>query len=180
MKHTYHRNLKEANAAYRAWLEEHRALVAQAWEYLKESLPEAPFVLNPNTQRQVDNLVRNHDLSKFNNREFYGYRQWFHPVKGEQPSLRKYNRASRIHRQHNPHHVSYWNNHQYVHHRDHPYLVEMTLDWWALAIAQGRNPYEHYQEIRDSINLPREAEIMLDYMMLALEKTLRRRWIRVD
>lgn len=180
MKPTYHRTLKEANQAYRNWIEEHQALVTQVWEYLKANQPNAPFVLNPQTQGRVEQLVRNHDKTKFNNREFYGYRQWFHPVKGESPDIRKYNRASRTHRQHNPHHVSYWNDHHYNHNRDHPYLVEMVLDWWALAIAQNRNPYDHYQEIRPSIHLPYEAIVMLDYLMLSMEKTLRQRRIKIE
>lgn len=175
----YHATKAEANKAYRQWVMSHRAQVARCWQTLKVCLPNAPFVMNPETERKVELLVQEHDLSKLSTREFYGYRQWYHPVLGEKPNIKKFERACRLHRRKNPHHNSYWRHHTYIHERDHIYLVEMVLDWWALSEVTDRNPRDHYLKVKKNLALPREAINMLEYLLLVINKIIYQRRINV-
>lgn len=98
-------------------------------------------------------LVDKHDLSKYNDMEFYPYRRHWHPtVKEEsedddrqQVAEEQYEKAWQHHYEHNNHHVQHWYDFNNSMTKDIPLecVVEMICDWISMSIIKN-NPTIDY------------------------------------
>ena len=88
-------------------------------------------------------LVDKHDLSKYNDLEFYPYRRHFYPTTAEkseddekqQLAELKYEEAWKHHYEHNMHHIEYWYDWKNSTPRDMPLecIIEMLCDWISMS-----------------------------------------------
>jgi len=162
---------------YLKYLTLHKKAVVDAWEDIKNFMTTAPFVKNKEVRERIDNLVMDHDKSKYSNEEFEAYRQWFYPYKKEKRDRKIYDIAWEHHWQNNPHHVRYWLVNEFDMARDHVYLVEMACDWIATGRGPGRTPsIEYFNNTRKDIVrvLPTEAVAFLEYILLTIDRKTRR------
>ncbi len=106
---------------------DHKDRVSQFADWLKENLPD----LFENIDMDLfDEMIRDHDESKFSEEEFEPYAQkWF----GDGKKTPEYEAAWEHHWQNNEHHPEYWLG------EDMPYIyiLEMICDWGSFSIKSG-------------------------------------------
>ena len=106
---------------------EHIDRVQQFADWLKEKLPELFDEIDINV---FDDLIKEHDASKFSEEEFEPYAQKWFNNSGKTP---EYEAAWTHHWMHNEHHPEFWLG------EDMPYIyiLEMICDWGSFSIASG-------------------------------------------
>ena len=115
---------QEENKKY---IEEHKANVKKFADWLKENLPE---LFESIDVELFDEMIRDHDDSKFSEEEFEPYAQkWF----GNKEKTLEYEEAWKHHWTNNEHHPEFWLG------EDMPliYILEMLCDWGSFSIASG-------------------------------------------
>lgn len=120
-------NLDDYQEEYKKYIEDHKARVRQFAEILKDKLPE----LFDNIDTEVfDELIREHDDSKYSEEEFEAYAQRFYN-NGEEGF--EFEQAWKHHWTHNEHHPEFWLG------EDMPliYILEMLCDWGSFAIDKN-------------------------------------------
>ena len=127
-------NLDGYQEEYKKYIEEHKERVKQYADWLKENLPE---LFNNIDQDAFNEIIQEHDDSKFEEPEFEAYAQKFY---GKQDINGKpleyvpgFDEAWKHHWTHNEHHPEFWLG------EDMPYIyvLEMLCDWGSFSIASG-------------------------------------------
>lgn len=87
--------------------------------------------------------IDKHDLSKYNDIEFYPYRQHFYPTEEEKNASdeekqiidEKYEEAWKHHYRNNSHHIEYWYDweNRIAKDMDLPSIIEMMCDWFSMG-----------------------------------------------
>ena len=112
---------------YRNYVEEHKARVSQFADWLKENLPELFEDIDIDL---FNEMIEEHDASKFSEEEFEPYAQkWF----GNKEKTLEYEEAWKHHWMNNEHHPEFWLG------EDMPYIyiLEMICDWGSFSIDKG-------------------------------------------
>jgi hypothetical protein len=119
---------------YRTYVVEHKERVKQYADWLKENLP---GLFNEPGLEDFDELIEEHDESKFSEEEFEPYAQHFY---GTKDNDFEFDKAWEHHWLNNEHHPEYWNG------EDMPYIyiLEMICDWGSFGIKE-----ENYKELID-------------------------------
>ena len=109
---------------YKDYIIGHKKRVSQFADWLKENLPE---VFNDVDLFAFDEVIREHDESKFGEEEFEPYAKHFYD--DDDYSL-EFDEAWKHHWMHNEHHPEYWLG------QDMPYIyiLEMLCDWGSFSI----------------------------------------------
>ncbi len=115
---------QEENKKY---IEEHKDNVKKFAEWLKENLPELFDEIDIDV---FDDLIKEHDDSKFSEEEFEPYAQKWFNNSGKTP---EYEAAWTHHWMHNEHHPEFWLG-EYM---PYIYILEMICDWGSFSIASG-------------------------------------------
>ena len=116
---------------YKQYIIDHKKRVKQFAEWMKENLQEVFTDIDYNVDiDDFDELIAEHDQSKFSEEEFEPYAQrWF----GDKQKTLEYEEAWKHHWMNNEHHPEYWIG------KDMPYIyiLEMLCDWGSFGIAKG-------------------------------------------
>lgn len=122
---------------YRKYIYEHKERVKQFADWLKKNLPE---LFNEPGLGDFDELIQEHDESKFSEEEFLPYAEHFY---GSGDNDFEFEQAWQHHWKNNEHHPEYWLG------EDMPYIyiLEMICDWGSFGIAKG-----DYKELIDYYN----------------------------
>ena len=145
---------------YKKYIEEHKERVKQFADWLKENLPE----LFDNIDSELfDEMIRDHDDSKFSEEEFEPYAQkWFN----NSGKTLEYEEAWKHHWMNNEHHPEYWLG------EDMPYIyiLEMICDWGSFSMKSG-NIKElsdfYYNKARDDEekNLSENTKVIIEEIL---------------
>ena len=127
---------------YREYITSHKERVQQFADWLEENLPE---VFEGVDLEAFDEIIAEHDNSKYSEEEFEAYAQHFY---GDKKNKSEFEEAWLHHWQNNEHHPEFWLG------EDMPYIyiLEMLCDWGSFSIKSGNleeliNYY--YDEARD-------------------------------
>lgn len=130
--------INEGKADYleenKKYIEAHKKRVEQFASWLKENCPDLFKDIDINL---FDEMINEHDNSKFSEEEFEPYAQkWF----GDGIKTLEYEEAWKHHWTHNEHHPEFWLG------EDMPYIyiLEMICDWGSFSVEKG-----DYQELID-------------------------------
>lgn len=142
-------NLDGYQEEYKNYIIEHKERVKQYADWLKENLPE---IFEDVDLDAFDEVIAEHDESKFGEEEFEAYAQKFfgpQDINGKPLDfIPGFDQAWEHHWQNNEHHPEHWLG------EDMPliYILEMICDWGSFSIAEG-NPKElidyYYNNARD-------------------------------
>lgn len=145
---------------YRNYILEHKERVKQFADWLKENLPE---LFDNIDIKAFDEIIEEHDESKFSEEEFRPYAEkWFND--GEETF--EYNEAWKHHWTNNEHHPEHWLG------EDMPliYILEMLCDWGSFSIE--KNDFSelskyYYDEARDDEekNLSDNTKIIIEEIL---------------
>ena len=127
-------DLEDYQEKYRTQVEEHKERVKQVADWLKEKLPELFDEVDIDV---FDDLIKEHDASKFSEEEFEPHAQKWFNNSGKTP---EYEAAWTHHWMHNEHHPEFWLG------EDMPYIyiLEMICDWGSFSIKSG-----NFRELSD-------------------------------
>lgn len=149
---------------------EHKERVKQFADWLKENLPE----LFDNIDTELfDEMIEEHDDSKFSEEEFEPYAQkWF----GNGKKTLEYEEAWKHHWTNNEHHPEFWLG------EDMPYIyiLEMLCDWGSFSMKSG-NLKElsefYYNEAKDDEekNLSDNTKIIIEEILTNINSVLDRK-----
>jgi hypothetical protein len=130
--------INEGKADYleenKKYIEAHKKRVKQFASWLKENCPDLFKDIDIDL---FDEMINEHDNSKFSEEEFEPYAQkWF----GDGIKTLEYEEAWKHHWTHNEHHPEFWLG------EDMPYIyiLEMICDWGSFSVEKG-----DYQELID-------------------------------
>lgn len=135
-------NLDGYQEEYKKYIIEHKERVKQFADWLKENLPE----VFENVDLEVfDEVIEEHDDSKYSEDEFEPYAQHFY---GDGDNDFEYSEAWKHHWTHNEHHPEFWLG------EDMPliYILEMLCDWGSFSIDKGdfkKLSKYYYEQARD-------------------------------
>ena len=119
-------DLEDYQEEYKKYIIEHKDRVSQFAGWLKENLPE---VFNNVDISAFDEIIQEHDESKFSEEEFEAYAQYFY---GNKKNNFEFEEAWKHHWMHNEHHPEFWlgGDMPYI------YILEMLCDWGSFSIAK--------------------------------------------
>lgn len=163
---------------YYSYLDAHIKGVQDAWEYQLK-----PALLSNEEIKvdfdKVDDLVRNHDRSKYNKDEFDSYLHYFYPTSDHPKNEEDFNTSWLYHIHRNPHHHQYW-----VLIRDEgtfipldmpvEYICEMLCDWQSFSRRDSSSTAytwydKNYNKMNLSENTRKYIEVLREYLKDPLE-----------
>ena len=112
---------------YKNYVLTHKANVKKFADWLKTNCPE---VFEGVDLEAFDEIIKEHDESKFSDEEFEAYAQHFY---GDKKNDFEFGEAWKHHWTHNEHHPEFWLG------EDMPYIyiLEMLCDWGSFSIDKG-------------------------------------------
>lgn len=128
-----------AEGEYNQYLKNHIHGVKDAYNYIKENIPELLEKLEISIE-EMDKQIEMHDKSKYSPDEFSQYADhWFGKIENGKRVKKdehspEYDSAWKHHYENNPHHEEYWGKD-----KDMPYscILEMICDWWSFSFKKG-------------------------------------------
>lgn len=127
-------NMEDYLEENKKYILEHKERVQQFADWLKEHCPE---VFEDLDLEIFDELIAEHDASKFSEEEFEPYAQrWF----GNKKKTPEYEDAWLHHWTNNPHHPEFWLGEE----MPLMYILEMICDWGSFSIKSG-----NFRELSD-------------------------------
>lgn len=141
---------------YDRYLTQHKANVANAYNWIRENLPE---LLKDNYEHQI---CFAHDHSKNEQDEYEAYDAYFYGGNRSYEVVMNFKKAWLNHIHRNPHHWQHWilindepNEGMEVMDMPYNYIIEMICDWWAFSWAKGNlaEISEWYGEHKDHMKL---------------------------
>ena len=123
-------NLDGYQEEYKNYIIEHKARVKQFAEWLRGELPE---VFDGIDFDDFNELIQEHDESKFSEPEFEAYAQHFYGPNKNNKNDFEFDQAWIHHWTHNEHHPEFWLG------EDMPYIyiLEMLCDWGSFSIKSS-------------------------------------------
>ena len=136
-----HERVSNRRNEYEQYLTQHIAGVKLAYEKLKDVLL-TESDLTVEEINALDMQIEQHDLSKYEDEEFYPYLYHFYPSNAGADNEDDYDKAWNHHQKHNPHHWQYWilqkdSGEQKILDMPENYVIEMLCDWMSFSI---KNP----------------------------------------
>ena len=156
---------------YMAYIKEHRENVKKAFKFFIENnkimqstnreIQEAVLYLKNN------NIIENHDNSKFSDEEFEPYRRYFYSINEiEKKSAEEdFNNAWKHHYEVNDHHPEHWIKDNVVTEMTMSAIIEMICDWEAMAYKFGGSAKEWYEKNKNNIPLHVNTRSKLEYLL---------------
>lgn len=127
-------NMEDYQEENKKYILEHIERVQQFADWLKENCPE---VFEDLDLEIFDELIADHDASKFSEEEFEPYAQKWFNNSGKTP---EYEDAWLHHWTNNPHHPEFWLGEE----MPLMYILEMICDWGSFSIKSG-----NFRELSD-------------------------------
>ena len=160
-------NLDGYQEEYKNYVLEHKDRVKQYAEWLRGQLPE----LFENIDLDLFNeMIQEHDESKFSDEEFEAYAQKFY---GDKKDSFEFEEAWKHHWTHNEHHPEFWLG------EDMPYIyiLEMICDWGSFSIASGdfkELSKFYYEQAKDDEekNLSDNTKIIIEEILEKINSVL--------
>lgn len=164
---------------YDEYLQEHRTAVAQAFDWLRDNLPEV--VLGDYDYEWQICLM--HDHTKNRSDEYIPYDAYFYGGNRSSKVVEEFNKAWLKHVHRNPHHWQHWvlinddpSAGEIILDMDYKYVIEMICDWWSFGWKQGKldELFNWYDGHKDYIKLSAKTrdivESILDKIKAKLEE----------
>lgn len=141
---------------YNEYLLQHISNVGKVWEDIKPKIIEKNDI-DPEIVSKINNLITNHDKSKYSNDEFDAYMNYFYDSNKKDED--EFNIAWNHHQKVNPHHWQYWillkdSGKQIVLDMPIEYILEMICDWQSFVYKDPESTANKwYSDNKDKMQL---------------------------
>jgi hypothetical protein len=157
---------------YKHYVIKHKTNVKKFADWLKTNCPEVFENVDLNA---FDDIIREHDESKFSEKEFEPYANFWYNDNDHYDYDPAYEAAWEHHWMNNEHHPEYWNG------DDMPliYILEMLCDWGSFSIAKGNlrelSSY-YFEEARDDDekNLSEATKEIIEDILSKIDTKIRK------
>lgn len=178
-KTTYCKDIDESNKKYSEYIRNHIKSVMEAYHTAEDAFKEVfPEVYsNESQQRLLMFNLRDHDMSKFDYKEFWPYLSKFFPYEGMTADSNtvenNFNIAWLHHVHNNEHHPAHWalaeNNIIEIFDMPDIYIIEMLCDWMAMSKYYNSTTLEYWnspsaQKLPMSIRTISKVDKFMDWM----------------
>lgn len=166
--------IKHHENLYREYINNHKLNVQKAWDKMKNSADCIELIvknnIGVNTDKiieLIDELVKNHDSSKFSKEEFDAYRKNFYPITPEEKESNKesFDAAWKHHYTNNLHHWDWWYESGNMDNMPFTYVIEMICDWEAMGYQFGNTSKEWYEQNKHKIYLGEKQRNFAEELM---------------
>lgn len=144
--------LENKEQEYKNYIEEHIKNTKKAWELVQPKLINEYKIPN-SLKEKVDDLIENHDKSKYSKEEFEAYRKYFFPEEGKEKNKEEFNEAWKHHYTINKHHWQHWIGKK----MPLEYILEQLCDWKAMGMKFGDTPQAYYNKQKTKIKFTPET-----------------------
>jgi hypothetical protein len=164
---------------YDLYLKEHKENVIKGFEWIKENLPglvcEELYI--------CEELIRNHDGSKMETKEYAAYDAYFYGGNRSFKVVEEFNIAWLRHIHYNPHHWQHWvlisdEEDEGVNALEMPYkyIIEMICDWWAFGWRSGElyDIFTCYSERKSHIMFHPDTRKKVESILSTIKAKLKR------
>lgn len=151
---------------YYDYLEEHISNVQKSYDLIRDKLNLSDLDL-----KQLDNNIKNHDKSKYDDEEFYPYLNHFYPNKAGADNKELYDKAWNKHQKTNQHHWQYWilirdEGIQELLDMDDIYVIEMLCDWSSFKYKNPQSTAKNwYENNKDKMILSNGTKEKIEYYL---------------
>lgn len=154
--------IKQNENKYLEYISNHKLNVQKAWNIMKNNNECLNLFLkySKNTNidsiiNLVDELIINHDSSKYSIEEFDAYRKNYFPISENEKELNKkdFDLAWKHHYTNNLHHWDWWYESGNCNSMPLVYVIEMMCDWEAMSYQFGTTTKQWYEKEKDKIHL---------------------------
>lgn len=155
---------------YDRYLENHKANVRKAFEWMRDNIPEIVEVTD-NLEWQI---CINHDFSKTDPEEYDAYDAYFYGGNRSYSVVEDFRRAWLHHIHMNPHHWQHWvlindepGEGEIVLDMPYLYIIEMICDWWSFSWSKGdlTKIFNWYSEHKDYMKLSDATRKSVEYIL---------------
>lgn len=165
-------NYSERRKEYKNYIEEHINNVQLVWEHLKP-LCTGWFDSDTSHLISIDKLVETHDKSKFSEKEFFGYQQWFFPAEGQVKNKDYFYAAWNHHQKFNKHHWEYWVMADGTPlEMDIIYCIEMLCDWGAMSLKFNDTPSDFFNNNKSNMRLHKSTLATIEKWLPIVDKAV--------
>lgn len=160
IKKLYENTQGTPDAMYNEYLKKHRDGVSEVYHSVMEPILLEQGV-SPSLLHTIEQLIIDHDASKYGEHEFNAYRDHFYdPENNPKSNNVKYDHAWNHHQKSNPHHWQYWClindvDEPQVQPLDMPfeYIIEMLCDWQSAGKFYGNSALDWYNKQKNKMIL---------------------------
>jgi len=145
---------------YLNYIEEHYNNVQKAWLLIQDKCKHFSFITDDWLFNQLDNDIKNHDLSKLSKNEFSQYRQFFYPANDKEEDKSLYDKAWEHHKKHNNHHWQTWTKYSNRTNQELA-LLHNICDWVAMGFMFEDTAKEYYENNKKGIKMPQWAIVYM-------------------
>ena len=165
--------IKNLENQYREYIDNHRKNVQKAWDLMKsnnncvELINRHLFTTTELLISMMDDIIKQHDMSKYSIFEFAPYRKNFYPLNEEEKASNtdEFERAWKHHYENNPHHWDGWYKSGSPDMMPLIHVVEMICDWEAMGYTFGNNSLQYYEKNKMNIHLGDKQRIFAEELM---------------
>lgn len=148
---------------YLDYIDEHYTNVQKAWRIIQDKGAGRcwPFLYDDSKFFILDQMIKQHDVSKLSQEEFVPYRRMFFPVseKEKEEAQAGFDKAWEHHNLNNAHHWENWTTND-ICYQDLE-LVHNICDWMAMGMKFNDTARDYYEKNREKITIPDWAEKLM-------------------
>lgn len=163
---------------YDLYLEQHKANVQKAFEWIRENLPD--LVSGDNHYEWYTNFA--HDQSKTDSDEYPAYDAYFYGGNRSYQVVQDFELAFLNHLHKNPHHWQHWILPSYddekkekIFEMPHEYVIEMICDWWSFSWKQEKldEIFSWYEDHKKTIQLHPNTRYAVEDILRQIHEKLK-------
>lgn len=166
--------IKHQENQYKEYINNHKLNVQKAWGRIKNNADCMELIsknfINIAIDKAIellDELIRNHDSSKFSKEEFDAYRKNYYPISPEEKesNTENFDKAWRHHYINNLHHWDWWYESGNMDNMPFTHVIEMICDWEAMGYQFGNTSKEWYEKNKNEIHLGEKQRRFAEELM---------------
>lgn len=162
---------------YDQYLENHKANVKKAFEWIRENLPDALVGKADDLEWQI---CFGHDDSKTKQDEYEAYDAYFYGGNRSFLVVQNFRKAFLMHIHRNPHHWQHWvlihddNKQETILDMPYNYIIEMICDWWSFSWSKGnlKEIFTWYDEHKDYIKISKLTRYNVEQILNGIKEKL--------
>lgn len=160
-------------ADYQFYIEEHKKNIESVWDDIQQHLKEE-YWLDDYIWHNIDDLISCHDNSKYSDREFERYRQYFYPIDNTEKDKKLFLRGWLHHQKANKHHWEYWvlikDKGRMIFNMPFIYAFEMMCDWAAMSYKFKDLPSDYYNKNKTKMIMTDATRNIIDHWIPIFDK----------
>lgn len=174
-------NDAERKMEYNNYLKDHIRNVQRSFNEILLPILQEDENITPDIIQNIQDQIKQHDKSKYDDEEYNGYLQWFYPVNNDETNKDKslFNYAWNHHQHLNKHHWQFWicrsdSDDDVILDMDLPSIMEMLSDWHSFSANDNKSTaYQWYSDNKKKMILSDNTRSIVEEYIEYFKKPLK-------